>query len=77
MPRGCLFAFMRSETAFRMLRSTSMGTKLQDHHPGFMYDLPVPYPDRRFREEIRRARDRRLRQTSPFIDARGRGSSPR
>ena len=44
MPGGCLFAFMRSETAFRMLRSSSMGTKMQDHHPGFVRSLPVPYP---------------------------------
>jgi hypothetical protein len=50
---GCLFAFMRSETAFRMLRSISMGTKLQDHHPEFLHVLPVPYPpDERTREEI-------------------------
>lgn len=46
MPRGCLFAFMRSETAFRMLRSISVGTKLQDHHYAFKHQLPVPYPDR-------------------------------
>ena len=45
MPRGCLFAFMRSETAFRMLRSISSGTKLQDHHYAFRGQLPVPYPD--------------------------------
>jgi len=52
VPPGCLFAFMRSETAFRMLRSVSMGTKLQDHHPEFLNALPVPYPDKRTREEI-------------------------
>jgi hypothetical protein len=49
---GYLFAFMRSETAFRMLRSISMGTKLQDHHPEFLHTLPVPYPDKRIRGEI-------------------------
>lgn len=52
MPRGCLFAFMRSETAFRMLRSISMGTKLQDHHPDYLRALPVPYPDTRTQQEI-------------------------
>jgi type I restriction enzyme S subunit len=52
IPRGCLFAFMRSETAFRMLRSISMGTKLQDHHPEYLRALPVPYPKKRAREEI-------------------------
>ena len=45
MPRGYLFAFMRSETAFRMLRSISSGTKLQDHHYAFRGHLPVPYPE--------------------------------
>ena len=49
---GCLFAFMRSETAFRMLRSASMGTKMQDHHPVFLGRLPVPYPDQRLRRQI-------------------------
>ena len=52
MPRGCLFAFMRSETAFRMLRSISMGTKLQDHHSAFLHALPVPYPNARDQNEI-------------------------
>ena len=52
MPRGCLFAFIRSETAFRMLRSVSMGTKLQDHHSALLRALPVPYPNVRVRHEI-------------------------
>ena len=52
MPPGCLFAFMRSETAFRMLRSISTGTKLQDHHSAFLHELPVPYPNARVRNEI-------------------------
>ena len=52
MPRGCLFAFMRSETAFRMLRSISTGTKLQDHHSAFLHALPVPYPSAHDRAEI-------------------------
>lgn len=47
MPRGCLFAFMRSEMAFRMLRSISTGSKLQDHHYKMRGELPVPYPDHR------------------------------
>lgn len=46
MPRGCLFAFMRSETAFRMLRSISTGSKLQDHHYKMRGELPVPFPER-------------------------------
>jgi type I restriction enzyme S subunit len=41
--RGYLFAFVRSESMFRMLRSISIGTKLQDHHPRLLATLPVPY----------------------------------
>lgn len=50
--RGCLYAFMRSETAFRMLRSISVGTKLQDHHYAFRPQLPVPLPRRRDQSRI-------------------------
>lgn len=50
--RGCLFAFLRSETAFRMLRSISMGTKLQDHHHALLSQLPVPFPARGVQEGI-------------------------
>lgn len=42
--RGALFAFMRSEAAFRMLRSISVGSKLQDHHYAMLPSLPIPYP---------------------------------
>ena len=52
MPRGCLYAFMRSETAFRMLRSISFGTKLQDHHPAFLRELPVPLPPQEKQEQV-------------------------
>lgn len=52
MPRGCMFAFMRSETAFRMLRSISTGSKLQDHHYKMRGELPVPYPDHDIQLEI-------------------------
>ncbi len=52
MPRGCLFAFMRSETAFRMLRSISSGSKLQEPHHSFRGNLPVPYPDVAIQQEI-------------------------
>ncbi len=52
MPRGCLFAFMRSETAFRMLRSISVGTKIQDHHNVLISLLPVPYPRSEIRQSI-------------------------
>lgn len=52
MPRGCLFAFLRSETAFRMLRSISVGSKLQDHHHLFRAQIPVPYPSKQVRQEV-------------------------
>lgn len=52
MPYGCLFAFMRSETAFRMLRSISSGSKLQDNHYEILPELPIPLPDRRTQEEV-------------------------
>ena len=45
MPSGCLFAFIRSETAFRMLRSISYGTKLQVQRPDYLRKMPIPYPE--------------------------------
>jgi type I restriction enzyme S subunit len=35
-----------------MLRSVSIGTKLQEHHPILTARLPVPYPDEGARSEI-------------------------
>lgn len=49
--RGALFAFMRSETAFRMLRSASTGSKLQDFHYAVLPSLPIPYPDQAVRNK--------------------------
>ena len=37
-----LFAFLRSETAFRLLRSASVGSKQQDLQPDLVAALPVP-----------------------------------
>jgi hypothetical protein len=37
-----LFAFLRSEMAFRCLRSMSIGSKQQDIHVGMLAELPVP-----------------------------------
>ncbi|BBZ99841.1 methylation-associated defense system restriction endonuclease subunit S MAD5 [Bradyrhizobium diazoefficiens] len=39
---GYLFAFLRSNAAFRMLRSISIGGKQQEQHPSLMWRLPVP-----------------------------------
>lgn len=44
MRSGCLFAFLRSETAFRLLRSMSAGSKQQEQHRGLREELPVPLP---------------------------------
>lgn len=37
-----LYAFLRSETAFRCLRSMSIGSKQQDIHVGMLSELPIP-----------------------------------
>jgi len=53
-----LYAFLRSETAFRCLRSMSIGSKQQDIHVGMLSDLPVPIiepTDRKLVEEIIRS----------------------
>ena len=41
-PGAYLFAFFRSEVAFRLLRSMSVGSKQQDLHPILRASLPVP-----------------------------------
>ena len=51
MQRGALFAFVRSETAFRMFRSISIGSKLQDFHPRMLADMPIPFPSRKVLSE--------------------------
>lgn len=52
MLRGCLFAFLRSETAFRMLRSMTSGSKQQDNHYYFLPRMPIPVPKQKDQEEI-------------------------
>jgi hypothetical protein len=39
---GWLYAFLRSRTAFRLLRSFATGSKQQDLHPEMLAELPVP-----------------------------------
>jgi type I restriction enzyme S subunit len=39
---GYLFAFLRSNLAFRLLRATSIGGKQQEQHPTMMWNLPIP-----------------------------------
>ncbi len=52
MPPGCLYAFMRSETAFRMLRSISFGSKLQYPLSALLKKFPIPLPEPQVRSEI-------------------------
>ncbi|MGV6825535.1 MAG: methylation-associated defense system restriction endonuclease subunit S MAD5 [bacterium] len=42
---GCLFAFLRSEMAFRMLRGYSIGSIQQEYHPDMVKWLPIPLVD--------------------------------
>ena len=63
MPGAYLFAFLRSEAAFRVLRSMLVGTGPQDIHPELRRQIPVPLctpADRaRIAETVRQAyRDR-------------------
>ncbi|GAB7075467.1 restriction endonuclease subunit S [Streptomyces sp. IpFD-1.1] len=59
IPGAYLFAFLRSEAMFRVLRSMSTGGKQQDIHEGLRSQIPVPVltaPDReRIAETIRTA----------------------
>ncbi len=41
-PGAYLFAFLRSEAAFRIFRSMSTGSKQQDIHEGLRQQIPVP-----------------------------------
>ncbi|MBF6361912.1 restriction endonuclease subunit S [Nocardia farcinica] len=47
-----LFAFLRSEVAFRLLRSTSTGGKQQRLHDTFLSNLPIPLCDKESRARI-------------------------
>jgi type I restriction enzyme S subunit len=52
LPGAYLFAFFRSEAAFRVLRSMSVGGKQQEYHPALLRALPVPECGDRDRERI-------------------------
>lgn len=51
-PGAYLFAFMRSEAVFRVLRSMSVGSKQQDVHEGLREQIPVPECTAAARERI-------------------------
>ena len=55
---GYLFAFLRSRTAFRMLRSISIGGKQQEQHPAMMYRFPIPRLNAGMEREIAKMVDR-------------------
>jgi hypothetical protein len=42
MPGAYLYAFLRSEAAFRLLRSISVGGKQQEYNPALLRQIPVP-----------------------------------
>jgi hypothetical protein len=46
VPAGYLFAFLRSQLAFRLLRTISIGGKQQEQHPAMMWRFPIPRLDK-------------------------------
>ncbi|MFD4621523.1 restriction endonuclease subunit S [Streptomyces sp. NPDC058475] len=42
VPGAYLFAFFRSDVAFRILRSLSVGGKQQEYHPRLLREMPIP-----------------------------------
>lgn len=52
VPGAYLFAFMRSEVAFRLFRSFSTGGKQQDIHEGLRREMPIPMAPTADRERI-------------------------
>jgi restriction endonuclease S subunit len=49
---GYLYAFLRSETAFRLLRTMSTGGKQQSLHPLLIYSLPIPRLAKKTEEQV-------------------------
>ena len=47
-----LFAFLRSEVAFRLLRSMSVGGKQQEYHTALLREMPIPECTPKDRERI-------------------------
>lgn len=52
VPGAYLFAFFRSNAAFRILRSMSVGGKQQEYHPKLLRELPIPIAPPADRERI-------------------------
>lgn len=51
-PGAYLYAFLRSEAAFRLLRSMSVGGKQQEFHPALLHRLPVPECNPKDRQRV-------------------------
>lgn len=45
IPRGALYAYIRSNLAFRLLRSCAIGSMQQDFHSDLLAEVPVPIID--------------------------------
>ncbi len=71
-PGAFLFAFLRSEVAFRALRSMSTGTKQQEIHRELVADLPIPAPPADVRAAVAaRVRDaHRVRDEADVLEER-------
>ncbi len=54
IPGGFLFAFLRSNVAFRMLRSMSVGDKRQEQHAELILRMPIPRLEKRREAAIAR-----------------------
>lgn len=52
VPGAYLFAFFRSNAAFRIMRSMSVGGKQQEYHPKLLRELPIPIAAPADRERI-------------------------
>ena len=64
IPAGFLFAFLRSNVAFRMLRSMSVGGKQQEQHAELIYRMPIP----RLASRKEQAIARKIEQGSDCFD---------
>ncbi len=54
---GWLYAFLRSRSAFRLLRSFATGSKQQDLHPEMLAELPVPEASEADYQQVQRLVD--------------------
>jgi type I restriction enzyme S subunit len=52
IPPGYLYAFLRSNFAFRLIRAMSTGSKQQYQHPVLMAEMPIPRLDNHSEAEI-------------------------